>query len=45
MTNVVVVITLYVDDLLVAGGNMKVVTKIKKKPMDKFQIWGTYHLF
>ena len=36
--NVVVVITLYVDDLLVAGGNIKVITKIKKQLMDKFQM-------
>ena len=36
--NVVVVITLHEDNILVAGGNIKVITKIKKQLMDKFQM-------
>lgn len=35
---VVIIITLYVDDLLVAGGNMQVIQTIKSKLMDKFKM-------
>ena len=34
--DVVIIITLYVDDLLVAGGNIQVIETVQTKLMDKF---------
>ena len=36
--NTVVIITLYVDDLLVIGSNVRVIETMKKKPKDNFQM-------
>ena len=36
--DVVIIITLYVDDLLVAGRNIQVIETVKKKLADKFEI-------
>ena len=38
--NTVVIITLYVDDLLVIGSNVRVIETIKKKLKDNFQMSG-----
>ena len=36
--NTVIILTLYVDDLLIIGGNIQVIETIKKKLMGKFKI-------
>ena len=36
--DVVIIITLYVDDLLVAGSSTQVIETVKKKLMDKFKM-------
>ena len=36
--DMVIIITLYVDDLPVAGSNIQVIETVKKKLMDKFKM-------
>ena len=43
--NTVVILTLYVDDLLIIGGNIQVIETIKEKLMGRFKMTDvTYHL-
>ena len=44
---IVVILTLYVDDLLLVGADIQVIESIKRKMMERFKIktWETFYSF